>query len=211
MQANVAELPLNPYASPPLDEPIIRAELADEKPKPGSLPLIFLGFILLLVGYLASNIFAIADLYQIGFGPGGEVIPSPLADVFSTPGWQWLFYGICAAATIAGCILIGSQNFNPLVAVIFIMCPLVAVVYLLAMPLRMAQKWTVPMAATYLMIGTCLAGVGISRLIGLYGQAGLNFEPILASLLTEIGLALLGGAMLKLAFAPSDEPRAAVA
>ena len=99
----------------------------------------------------------------------------------------------------------------PLVAVLFIMCPLVAIVFLAAAPLRMAKKWAVPVAAVYLMIGVCLAGVGISRMIGLYGQAGLEFEPILASLLTEIGLAMLGGAMLKLAFAPADEPRAAVA
>jgi hypothetical protein len=204
MHAPAAESVFNPYASPPAEEPIIRAELAKLEPQPGSLVIIFPGFILLLVGYLASNIFAIADLYQVGFGPGGEVIPSPFAGALGEgPAGAWLLYGLFATAAVAGCILVGSQNFNPLTAVLFMMCPLVALVFLAAMPLRIAQKHVIPVAAAYLMVGTCLAGAGLMRMISLYGEVGLDFQPILASLMLQIGLAMLGGAMLKLARTPA--------
>jgi hypothetical protein len=212
IQATFADSPPNPYVSPLPDVPIVQAELVDDKPKLGSLSIIAVGFGLLLIGYLSSNVFAIADLYQVGFGPDGEVIPSPFAAFFGDkPAAQWLFYAVCASAAIGGCILIGSQNFNPLVGVIFVMCPLVGLVFLVATPLRIARKYVVPVAAIYLMIGTCLAGVGLLRMIGLYGQAGLNFEPILASLMLQIGLAMLGGAMLKLARTPQEQPAASAA
>ena len=44
------------------------------------------------------------------------------------------------------------------------------------------------------------------RLIGLYGQAGLDFQPILASLTLQVGLAMLGGAILKLACTTDPKP-----
>jgi hypothetical protein len=159
----------------------------------------------LLVGYLAGNIFAVFDIYQIGMGPDGEPVPSPLSELCPTPALQWLFYGLCAAATVAGCILLGSQNFNPLCAVIFFMCPIAGLVFLFASPLRMARKHAVGVAAVYLMIGTCLAGVGLTKLIGLYGQPGLEFQPMLFSLMFQAGLAMLGGAMLKLARTPPEQ------
>ena len=161
MQATADSL-FNPYASPAPVEAPIQAELVEPKPKFGSLAIIFLGFILLLVGYLTSNILAISDLYQIGMGPDGEATASPFAVFGTSPAAQWLFYAVCASAAIAGCILIGSQNFNPMVAVIFFMCPIAGLVFLVATPLRIAQKHVVPVAAIYLMIGVCLAGVGLN-------------------------------------------------
>ena len=208
MQTTTAPSLLNPYASPVGDVPVIQAELVENKPQHGSLAIIFLGFVLLLVGYLAGNIFAVFDLYQISMGPDGEPMPSPLAELCPTPASQWLFYGLCAAATVAGCILLGSQNFNPLCAVIFFMCPIAGLVFLLASPLRMVRKHVVPVAAIYLMIGTCLAGVGLTKLIGMYGQPGLEFEPILFSLAFQAGLAMLAGAMLKLARTPPEQQAA---
>ena len=205
MQATANSL-LNPYDSPPAVEPIIQAELVESRPQHGSLAIIFAGFGLLLVGYLASNIFAIFDLYHIGIGPDGEPIPSPLAELCPTPEFLWLFYGFFACATITGCLMIGSQNFNPLVAVIFFMCPIVGLVFLAATPLRMVRKHVVPVAAIYLMIGTCLAGVGLMRMIGLYGQFGHDFQPILASLMFQAGLSMLAGAMLKLVLMPDQQP-----
>ena len=205
--STAADSLLNPYTSPPADEPIIRAELVTDQPKFGSLPIVVGGFVLLLAGYLASNVFAIADLYQIGFGPGGEVIPSPFAGFLGEgAAGAWLFYGLCASAAVLGCVLIGSQNFNPMLAVVFFMCPIVGLVFLVSMPLRIAKKHVVPVAAIYLMIGTCLAGVGLTQMIGLYGQAGLDFQPILASLMLQAGLAMLCGAMLKLARTPDQQP-----
>jgi hypothetical protein len=199
---------VNPYTSPPADVPIIQAELAEDRPRHGSLAIIFLGFGLLLIGYLTSNVFAIFGLYEIGVGPQGDAVPSPLAGLCTTPAAQWMFYGLCASGAVLGCILIGSQNFNPLAAVMFFLCPIVGLVFLAATPLRIARKQAVPVAAIYLMIGTCLAGVGLMRLIGLYGQAGLGFEPILASLMLQAGVAMLGGAMLKLACTTDPKPAA---
>jgi hypothetical protein len=205
MQTTTAGSLLNPYASPAGDIPVIQAEIVEDKPKHGSLALILLGFVLLLVGYMAGNVFAIFDLYQIGMGPDGEAMPSPISELCPTPASLWLFYGLCAAATIAGCLLIGSQNFNPLCAVVFFMCPIAGLVFLLATPLRTVRNYVVPVAAVYLMIGTCLAGVGLTKLIGMYGQPGLEFEPILCSLALQAGLAMLAGAMLKLARTPPEQ------
>jgi hypothetical protein len=94
--------------------------------------------------------------------------------------------------------MIGSQNFNPMAVVMYMLCPIVGLVFLAATPLRVARRWAVPIATVYLGLGTCLAGAGVMRLINLYGQPNLILEPLIASLMTEVGYALLGGAILKL-------------
>jgi hypothetical protein len=188
----------NPYASPAAapDFSLLPAEPA--APRPGSLVIIILGFFLLLVGYAVSNALAIGDLYGLGMAPEGEKIPSPLAELCSTPFELWLFYAATAGATVAGCLLIGSQNANPMAIVCYVMCPIAGLVFLLGMPLRLAGRRGQSFATIYLGVGTCLAGDGILRLIHLYGQPGVTFEPILASLMTEAGLALAAGGLLKL-------------
>ena len=103
-----------------------------------------------------------------------------------------------AAPPDGGAVMIGSQPFNPLVVVCYVMCPLVGLVFLVGLPLRIAGRFAVPIATIYLAIGACLAGAGRMQLISLYGRPNLEFEPMLASLLTEAGLALLCGALLKL-------------
>ncbi|MCI0358120.1 MAG: hypothetical protein L0211_06540 [Planctomycetaceae bacterium] len=196
MDSDIARIIGNPYASPaPTPEP---APAEQPKPQPGSLAIIFPGFILLLVGYLTSNVFAVADLYHVGFGPQGEFIPSPFASAFTTPLAQWLFYAVAAGAAIAGCVVVGSQKFNPMAVVIFVMCPIVGLVFLAGAPLRMAGRFATPIAVVYLAVGTCLAGAGIMRLVSLYGQTINDAAPMLASILTEVGLALLVGGLVKL-------------
>ena len=187
----------NPYASPQscVDCQPMPADSA--KPAPGSLFAILGGFALLLVGYLTSNLLVISDLYHIGFGPDGDV-PSPLALVFKTPGQQWAMYCLSAGATIAGCILFGSQRYNPLAIVCYLMCPLACFVFLIATPLRLARKLALPVAAIYLAVGGCLSGIGMMRLFSLYGQPEPGFAPVLASMATQVGLALAIGAILKL-------------
>jgi hypothetical protein len=187
----------NPYASPQpcADSRPAPAEAA--KPAPGSLFAILGGFALLLVGYFTSNLLVISDLYHIGFGPDGD-IPSPLAAFFKTPGQQWAMYCLSAAATIAGCILFGSQRYNPLAIVCYIMCPLACLVFLIASPLRLAKKLALPVATVYLIVGGCLSGIGMMRLFSLYGQPESDFAPVLASMATQVGLALAIGAILKL-------------
>jgi len=196
MDPDIAKILANPYASPTPDAS--PAPVQPAASQHGSLACIIPGFLLLLVGYLASNVLAIADLYHVGFGPDGQFIPSPLAGVFTTPFLQWLFYALTASAAIAGCVLVGSQNFNPMVVVCYVMCPLVGLVFLLGLPLRIAGRFAAPIATIYLAIGTCLAGAGLMRLVSLYGRPNLEFEPMLASLLAESGVALLAGGILKL-------------
>ena len=200
MQTEFSSSSDNPYASP-VGIPQTTENAAgptQEANRTGSLALIFLGFVLLLGGYLTSNIFAISDLYQLGFGPEGEVIPSPFALLFTTPAQQWLFYALAASAAIVGCVLIGSQNGHPMAFVCYILCPLVALVFVIGLPLRMTRKLAVPVAAAYLCIGTCLAGAGLTQLVNLYGQPNPGFAPVMASVLTEAGVALVIGAVLKL-------------
>jgi hypothetical protein len=198
---DIAKIIGNPYASPAPPPPPPPEEVPQwpaPKPKPGSLFVIFPGFILLLVGYLASNVFAIADLYHVGFGPNGQFIPSPLAGVCTTPLLQWLFYVVTASAAIGGCLMVGSQRFNPSAIVIFVMCPIVGLVFLVGAPLRMVGRFATAAAVAYLVVGTCLAGAGVSRLVSLYGRINDDGAPIIASLLTEIGLALFAGGLIKL-------------
>jgi hypothetical protein len=206
MSSGFATAATNPYATPQCLSEAADASPAAAKTKHGSLAIVFAGFLLVLGGYFTSNIFLIADLYHVPFGPNGKVLSSPFAATFSTPAQQWMLYGACAAATIAGCIMVGSQAFNPLAAVAYIMCPLMAGIYLVASPLRIAQKWAFPVATFYLAVGSCLAGTGIIRLGNLYGQPGSGFEPVGASMLTEVGLALFVGAVVKLACTAPAQP-----
>lgn len=198
MDPEIAKILANPYASP--------AEVAEPAPQPaapvvpqfGSLAIVFPGVLLLLVGYLASNLFALGDIFGLGFGPEGKPIPSPLAGVLTTPGQQWLFYAVAGAAAIVGAVMVGSQNFSPAAAVCYFMCPIAALAMIVGMPLRMAGRFATPIATIYLAIGTCLAGAGVMRLVNLYGQHGLDFEPMQASFMAQGGLALLAGGVLKL-------------
>ena len=172
------------------------------------------GFFLLLVGYLTSNLFVIGDLYQLGFGPDDKPIESPFKQLFSSPSQEWGLYCLCAGAAVAGCVMFGSQRYNPLAIVCYLMCPIASVIFLIAAPLRLARRTALPVAAIYLLVGGCLAGTGVMRLISLYGQPHADFAPVLASFMLEVGLALTVGAILKLAYcdaATDATPRAAPA
>ena len=168
------------------------------KAQMGSLGIIFLGFVLLLGGYFVSNFFAISDLYQLGLGPSGEVLPSPFADTFTTPAQKWMLYVGSALAAVLGLVMIGSQKYNPMAAVCYFMCPLVGITFLVAWPLRAAQKHAVATAAAYLAVGTCLAAIGVMRLTALYGQSSVGFDVVTGSMLAEVGFACALGALLKL-------------
>src|SRR4051794_8831488 len=168
----------NPYASPlaaPSPAAIAVAPLA----KTGSLGLVFGGFILLLLGYFAS-ILLISDLYHVGFGSDGKAIPSPLAAIFTTVPLLWLAYFLCAAAFVAGAVMIGSQPFTPMAVVCYVMCPLVGMIYLIASPLRIVKRFAEPVAALYLLVGSCLVITGATQLLRLYGQVGGSFAPVAA-------------------------------
>jgi hypothetical protein len=198
MSTHVADFE-NPYASPQSNP--IAAELAAPAERPGSLLLIIGGFVLLLVGYLASNLFAIADLYGLGMGPNDEQIPSPLASVLTTPAQQWIFYFVTGSAFVAGAVMLGSQRFNPLAVVCYVMCPIAGLVFMAGWPLRTAKRGTDVVAAGFLLLGSVLAFTGGTRLYLLYGHSQGSFEPVGASLLCQIGVALMIGSLLKFIYA----------
>jgi hypothetical protein len=196
MSTLLADKDQNPYASPRLESgpaPSPPTPVA----KPGSLVIILVGFMLVLGGYLTSNLFLISDLYQVGFGPDGKVLSSPFAAAFSTPGQQWMLYAACAAAFIAGAIMVGSQPFNPMAVVCYAMCPLICFIFIVAWPLRVVQKYADAVAAFDLLVGSSLLFTGATRMFLLYGQRGGGFEPVAASMMTEAGLALMLGSALK--------------
>jgi hypothetical protein len=186
----------NPYVSPRSAVTPVAAP-AVQPIRPGSIGITVGGFVLLLLGYFASNLFVISDLYHIGFGPDGKVIPSPLASIASTAPQQWMLYAACAAAFVTGAVMIGSQSFNPLVAVCYIICPVVGIIYLVATPLRIVKKYAEPVAALYLLVGSCLVITGATQLLRLYGHATGGFAPVAASMMTEAGLAIVVGSALK--------------
>jgi hypothetical protein len=196
MSTLLADSASNPYASP---APVVTAEKPKEELKVnmGSVGIILGGLVLMLVGYLTSNLFLMSDLYHIGMGPDGKEMPSPFAAALTSPAQLWLVYILCASACVVGAVMIGSQAFNPITAVCYIMCPLAAVVCLVGAPLRIAKKYATAVATIYLGIGSCLACTGAMRLVQLYQLPNNEFEPVLASMLTEAGLALVLGAIVK--------------
>jgi hypothetical protein len=196
MSISFADAAQNPYASPSLEASSAPVETAPS-PTPGSLAIIFPGFVLLLVGYFMSNLLLIGDLYHIGMGPQGQVVASPLAAICRTAPEQWLLYVLCAAAFVAGAVMIGSQRFNPMAVVCYVMCPIVGAIYLVGSPLRMAVKYAEIVATLYLLVGSCLAFTGLTQLLRLHQQSNNGFAPIAASMMTEAGLALVVGAALK--------------
>jgi hypothetical protein len=204
MSTLLADQVQNPYASPGLEGG--RPPAAVKPTVVGSLAMVFGGFFLVLLGYFTSNLFLIGDLYKVGMGPDGQSISSPFALFATTPVEQWLLYALCASAFIAGAVMIGSQRFNPLAVVIYVMCPLVGAIYMVATPLRIVSgKYAELVAALYLLVGSCLAFTGITRLFLLYGRPGQEFAPILASMMAEVGLTLIVGAVVKFWCAPSPE------
>ena len=203
MSVALADLADNPYASPStVALPVPAAPAADTRP--GSLVLIIFGFVLVIAGYLTSSFFLISDLYHVGFGPGGKEIPSPFAPMFSTPALQWMLYLAAASAFVAGAVMIGSQRFNPLAVVAYVMCPLIGIIHLVGAPLRIAKKYAEVVATVYLLIGSCLVFTGATQMFRLYGLADPGLAPVGASLLTEVGLAFVVGAALKFCCMPAS-------
>jgi hypothetical protein len=197
----------NPYASPRL-ESSTAAQPQTVAAKPGSVVIILLGLVLVLVGYLASNLFMISNLYQVGFGPDGQVVPSPFVAAGTTPLVQWLIYAAFAAAFVGGAVMIGSQPFNPMAIVCYMMCPLVSLIFIVGWPLRVVRRYVEAVAGFYLLVGSALVFTGATRMFLLYGKAaGDSFEPVAASMMTQAGLALVVGAMVK--FALNGSPTAA--
>jgi hypothetical protein len=195
MSTYVADSASNPYASPSPVESLAPAEAAT--PAPGSLAIIFPGFLLLFVGYITSNLFLIGDLYHLSIGPNDQAVASPFSLIAHSPLEQWLLYTLCAMAFVAGAVMVGSQRLNPAAIVCYVMCPIVGAVFMIGSPLRIAVKHAEIVATLYLLVGSCLAFTGIAQLLRLYQQANNGFDPIVASMMTEAGLALLIGAGLK--------------
>jgi hypothetical protein len=100
-------------------------------------------------------------------------------------------------------VMIGSQPFNPTAIVCYMMCPLICMIFVVAWPLRVVRRYVEAVAACYLLVGSALLFTGATRLFLLYGNAGGSFEPVLASMMTEAGLAMVVGAMVKIALAGS--------
>jgi hypothetical protein len=195
MSTPAADFFANPYASPQ-DAPPIVAEVASPPEKPGSLGIILGGFVLLLVGYITS-VLAIADLYGLGMGPDGQPTPSPLAEVFTSPIQQWLFYVLTGSTFVAGAVMLGSQRMNPLAMVCYAMCPIAGLAFAAGWPLRAVKKFAEPVAALYLLVGSALAFTGGTQLFLLFGKSNGSFQPVLASLLALVGVALMVGAGIK--------------
>ena len=72
------------------------------------------------------------------------------------------------------------------------------------MPLRMVRKYAEIVAAGYLLVGSCLTCTGATRLVALYQRSSDGFAPILASMMTEAGLALVLGAIVKFWCVPAS-------
>src|SRR5439155_7189687 len=108
MSAVLADSVPNPYATPRVQTVPAPAPVAANKP--GSLPIILGGFVLLLLGYFSSNLLVIGDLYKISMGPNVHA-PSPLAVAEMTPAQEWMLYIAATAAFVAGAVMVGSQRF----------------------------------------------------------------------------------------------------
>ena len=185
---------MNPYDSPSTET----APKQPEPPKAGFCFLAMLGMGALFVGYMGTVLLA----FDIFAERGG----SPLEEVFTAHYQQWLFLALAFAMTTAGAILVGGSRFEPILAVVYILCPIMAFAFALGSPLRLAKKWTLPIAFAYLMIGTGVAGTSIVQLVHAHGQVDQEFNGLLACLGTELGLALAVGALVKLWYHKPEEP-----
>ena len=157
------------------------------------LPSIFCGTVLLLLGYIASDIFVISDLYHIS-----EFTPTPLSAALTTSSQQWGGYAIATAILVWGAVLIGSAPFNSQAMICYIMCPIAAAACLIGSPLRAAQKYARQVAFVYVSIGVCVAVSGIMQLLALYGQFDAGLSPITASVLAQVGIILSASGVLRL-------------
>lgn len=148
-----------------------------------------LGMVLLFVGYFGSLVMAFQIYAAEGMGPFEGVFAHSYQEI-------WLLSFAMLVATTGG-ILVGGNRFESMLAVVYIMCPLIGVSFGIGCPLRLAKnKWILPVSAIYLIGGMALAGACITFLTKAYGTE--NFAAIGAVLGTVVGLAMALGALLKL-------------
>jgi hypothetical protein len=170
------------------------------------------GGVLLIIGYFFGML-AVADLYRINLQPPQESTssaeegfqPSPLSDIATTPAQRWGVYVAATALVVVSMIMVGSQPMVGAVTIIYIMCPLAMGAAIVGWPLRQARKIAIPAATVYLGLGVCLTSVGVFWLMDLWGAKQGDENALLASFATQVGLALITGALLKFSRTPEED------
>lgn len=145
---------------------------------------VFFGGLMTLVGYLTSNVFCVFDLFETG--PGGLPAPSPFQLWFTSPEAMWCVYAGCSTVAIIGMLMIASQPWSQTCGVVYIMCPIVAVTYLIFTPLRGSRSSL--LADIYRTLGAALTSAGGFSLWQSYGGATSPVHPMFASIFLQIGI-----------------------
>jgi len=145
---------------------------------------VFFGGLMTLVGYLASNVFCLFDLFETG--PGGQYIPSPFQMWFTSPEAMWCVYVGCSVVMMAGMLMVASQPWSQSCGVVYIMCPIVAATYLIFTPLRGMRS---PLLAdAYRAIGAAMASAGGFSLWQAYVGVPTPVHQMLASIFLQVGI-----------------------
>jgi len=159
--------------------------------------MVFVGALLLLLGYLGSYMLLMLDLSGATL-EDGTPLPSPLGAVIQSTQQMWLIFEVDTLMIVAGSILVASQPFCSLVAVAYIMCPIVGLVYLLGAPLRGDKSWNRRAAQVYLLIGIVAVIAGAVYLKQGPADPAFPLDFVGAGFALQFGLAATLGAILRL-------------
>ena len=158
----------------------------------GSGAAVFFGGLMTLVGYLASNVFCMFDLFETG--PNGQHIPSPFQMWFTSPEEMWCVYAGCSIVLITGMLMVASQPWKPACGVVYVFYPVVAFTFLVFTPLRAMRSSL--LADVYRTLGAALAAAGGFALWQAYEGAAMPIHPMFASIFLQVGLvAVIAGSL----------------
>lgn len=152
---------------------------------------VFLPWLMCLVlGYLASNIVLINDIYCGGISVKGRLMPSPIA------AWELSrvqlagMYSIATCLTVAGAVVVTRRQI-PQAYGMSILVPIVTIPYVAGLILRKSGAAARYLACGYLLAGTILTGLAVMYFATTSAPlTEFQEEPMINSFMLQGGLTL---------------------
>lgn len=198
----MSQLPLAPsaFADSLEDSPVKPAKLVITRPKQDSVgaALFFVAGIGLAIFFLASNIFALMDLYCGGIEVRHRLVPSPLAALQLSHTHMIIVYGVLSAMMVLCGVAIAREDM-PRVLVVMNFVPIILIVYLVGIAMRKSGPVGRYISYFYLIAGSLLSGLAIMYFVNT-GMTLPSYEttPIMYSVCLQGGLIIAISAALSL-------------
>ena len=180
-----------PYDSPVETSTPIALQLRATAPVRESPIALFAAFCL-FIGYLATNVMLIDDIYNGKVGPEGRIGRSPFIMLSLSRIELTRLYAVGSLVTVAGAVVVASKKMPSYGGIILFMCPLVMLINFAGSVLRESGFFAKYFACAYLFGGVYLTGTAALYFLNTPAPLpAFSSDPMLSSMSLQGGLTLV--------------------